>query len=75
MLVDSHTHLNYKAYNKDLEEVINRCKGMKLINVGTTLETSKKAIELALDNNNFYASVGLHPIHVNDEKFNIENPN
>ncbi len=75
MLVDSHTHLNYKAYNKDLEEVINRCKGMKLINVGTTLETSKKAIELALDNNNFYASVGLHPIHVNDEKFNIENYN
>ena len=73
MLIDSHTHLNFKAYNKDREEVISRCnkEGMKLINVGAALATSKMAVDLALKNDNFYASIGLHPIHVKDEEFNI----
>lgn len=72
MLIDSHTHLNFKAYNKDLKEVISRCKDMKVINVGAALETSKRAVDLALENNNFFSSIGLHPIHVKDEEFNIK---
>ena len=57
MLVDTHTHLNFKAYDKDRAEVIDRCQDMKLINIGTVLETSKKAVALALENDNFYASI------------------
>ena len=74
MLVDSHTHLNFKAYDDDLSEVISRCQQVKmaLINVGAALESSQKAVKLAQENQNFYASIGLHPIHVDDEEFNLE---
>jgi len=71
MLFDSHTHLNFQAYSEDLADVIKRCQDfpMSLVNIGAALETSLKAIELAKNNQNFYASLGLHPIHVFDEEF------
>jgi TatD DNase family protein len=73
MLIDSHCHLNFKAYKDDLSEVIGRCHqaGMKVINVGAALVSSDKAVELAIANDNMYAALGLHPIHVYDEKFNL----
>ncbi len=66
MLVDSHAHLNFKAYNKDRSDVITRClqNNMKVINVGSQLPTSQKAVELALQNPDaMYAAVGFHPVH------------
>lgn len=73
MLFDSHSHLNFKAFNDDRAVVIARCKeaGMKVVNVGAALVTSEKAVEIA-DGQNFYASLGLHPIHVFDEEFVVE---
>ncbi|MCX6785883.1 MAG: TatD family hydrolase [Candidatus Komeilibacteria bacterium] len=72
MLIDTHAHLNFRAYDNDREEVIKRCqeKGMAVINVGAQLATSKSAVELAAKNKNFYACLGLHPIHAFDEPFN-----
>ncbi len=74
MLFDSHTHLNFQAYSEDLAEVIKRCQDfpMSLVNIGAALDTSVKAIELAKNNQNFYASLGLHPIHVFDEDFAVD---
>ena len=74
MLIDTHSHLNFKAYDKDRDQVIARCqeKGMAVINVGAQFQTSRTAIELCDDYNNFYAPVGLHPIHVYDEDFEIK---
>jgi len=71
MLVDSHAHLNFRAYNDDLSEVIGRCRklSMKVINVGAAYDTSLKAVDLALVEKDFYAAIGLHPIHVFDEEF------
>ena len=71
MLFDSHTHLNFSAYDEDRDEVILRCQKfpMTLVNIGAAYETSLKAVELAKNNENFYASLGLHPIHVFDEEF------
>lgn len=73
MLIDSHSHLNFKAFAEDLAEVIKRCSDadMKVINVGAAFATSQTAAELAQANQNFYASIGLHPIHVFDEEFKI----
>ncbi|MCD4760585.1 TatD family hydrolase [bacterium] len=74
MLVDSHAHLNFKAYKDDLSEVIGRCHQapMKVINVGAAYDSSLKAANLALAEPSFYASIGLHPIHVYDEEFKVE---
>lgn len=65
-LVDTHAHLNFKAYDKDRAEVVARtlAKDMAVINVGTQYSTSVKALELAKKNDGLYASVGLHPLHL-----------
>lgn len=70
MLIDTHAHLNFEAYDSDLESVVKRCLDfpMAVINVGSQLETSKKAVELT-GHKNFYSSLGLHPIHAFDENF------
>lgn len=64
---DAHTHLQFAAYDEDREDVIARAEvlGVGMINIGTTLETSKNAIELAhkYNNNHVYASIGVHPVH------------
>jgi len=74
MLVDSHAHLNFEAYKDDLSEVIGRClqEQMKVINVGAAYDTSLKAVNLALVEPSFYSAIGLHPIHIYDEEFNVE---
>lgn len=72
MLIDTHAHLNFKAFNEDYEEVILRAEKAQvsaIINVGSNLETSKKAIAIARKHKNIFAAIGLHPIHVKDEEF------
>jgi TatD DNase family protein len=62
---DIHSHLNFTAYDPDREEVIKRAEdaGVGMITVGTQMDTSKKAIELAETHEYMYAAIGLHPIH------------
>ena len=62
--MDTHCHIQFKAFDKDREEVIKKCKevGVILNAVGTQMDTSKKAVELAEAHDNIYATVGLHPI-------------
>ena len=78
MLVDTHSHLNFKAYDKDREEVIQRTQkeGVVCIDVGTKYETSKNAIELAEKNDGIYAAIGMHPIHIKTDllKLKMDSP-
>jgi len=64
-IIDTHAHLNFKAYQQDLEAVIQRTLngGMLAINIGTKYETSQRALEIAEKYEGIYASVGLHPIY------------
>jgi TatD DNase family protein len=57
--------LNFSDYEADLPEVLARMDEAQVsaIVVGTTAETSKKAVELATKHDNIWAIVGLHPIH------------
>ncbi|HRY37028.1 MAG TPA: TatD family hydrolase [Candidatus Magasanikbacteria bacterium] len=66
MLFDSHCHLQFKAYKDDFDQVLKRCeeKQMLLNVVGSQIDTSVRAVELAQKYENIYASVGLHPIHL-----------
>ena len=64
MLFDTHTHVQFEEYDADREEVMARAReeGVWMLNVGTNLAYSQKAIALAhtcLEG--VYASVGLHP--------------
>jgi len=65
MFFDSHTHLNLAAFDEDREEIIKKTleQGVFMINIGTCYETSKKAVEIAQQYENCWATVGLHPSH------------
>ena len=62
--IDSHCHINDIKFAKDLEAVISRAlkSGInQIICVGTDLKSSEKAIEIANNYSNIYATCGVHP--------------
>ncbi|KKQ20379.1 MAG: Hydrolase, TatD family [Candidatus Nomurabacteria bacterium GW2011_GWA1_37_20] len=73
--IDIHSHVNFKAFDEDRDEVIKRTleNDTWMINVGTQADTSRKAVEMANQyKEGVYAIIGLHPIHTgvsyHDEK-------
>ncbi|MBM4405794.1 MAG: TatD family deoxyribonuclease [Chloroflexi bacterium] len=63
MLSDSHTHLDHYTGN-EIAGMVQRARDAGvgiIINVGTTIQTSRKAIALAAANDIVYAGVGIHP--------------
>ncbi|MGL4383639.1 MAG: TatD family hydrolase [Bacilli bacterium] len=69
-LFDTHTHLNDKVYQEDLDSYINDLKqaGLKkAICVGYDPQSNAKAIAIAQAYPNFiYAAIGFHPTSLND---------
>jgi len=61
---DTHAHLDYPDYAPDLPEVVARAQGAgiaKIISIGTSLDSSERAIRLAEKFPNVFAAVGWHP--------------
>ncbi|MFA5714510.1 MAG: TatD family hydrolase [Candidatus Paceibacterota bacterium] len=69
MIFDTHAHLNFSEFEKDREDLIREClgSGIGMINVGTNFQSSNKAFEIAENNPNIFASVGLHPLNIDSE--------
>ncbi len=64
MLIDTHCHLDFKDFDHDRDDVINRAlkAGVtKIINVASSVEGSHRAVELANRYDMVYATVGVHP--------------
>jgi len=69
MLIDTHAHLDYKDYDPDRAEVIARAveAGVtEIISIGTRLDSSARAVELAENFPNIWATVGIHPCDVDE---------
>jgi len=67
MLIDTHAHLNFNAFENDFDKVIkgSLAEDIWMINVGTKYETSKRAVEIAEKcKEGVFAAIGLHPIHL-----------
>ncbi len=63
-MIDTHTHLDFKEFDRDREETIKRffdLGGEKLVNVGCNLASSEQSAELADKHENIFASIGIHP--------------
>lgn len=68
-LVDTHCHLNMKAFAPDLKQVIQRAQaaGVAYILVpGFDMESNRQALRLAKENPMIYAAIGVHPHHAAD---------
>lgn len=64
MLIDSHAHLEMKEFDSDRRQVIERAAlvGVEyIITVGTNLALSRKALSIAHQYQNIYATAGIHP--------------
>jgi TatD DNase family protein len=64
MLIDTHCHLDFKDFDNDRDLVLSRSRdhGISIIiNVGSSIEGTKRSIEIAEKNDFVYAAAGIHP--------------
>jgi TatD DNase family protein len=68
MLIDSHVHLaSYDS--QEVSEIVRRASGAKvevIITASTTLESSRRSVELARIFPTVYAGIGIHPNRLRD---------
>lgn len=72
--IDIHCHLNLEQFNLDYNDAITRArgKGVGMIVVGTNYQTSLKAIKIAEENPDIWATIGLHPVEIPCEQFDYD---
>ena len=73
--IDIHSHVNFKAFDEDRDEIIRRAleNDTWVINVGTQADTSRVAVEIANQYpEGVYAIIGLHPIHTGASYHDIQ---
>jgi TatD DNase family protein len=69
MLVDSHAHIQLSQFDRDRHDVLQRAKSAgieQILVVGFDLKTSQQAVELAMNTENLWATVGMHPHDAKD---------
>ena len=73
MIIDSHCHLDYEPLVNNINQVLLNAKKNNITNlltIGTSLESSKKVLEIVEKYENIYGTIGIHPNsttdHLND---------
>ena len=64
MLTDTHAHLDFPEFSDELEAVVKRAADAgvnRIITIGTSLEGSRRALEIARRFENVYCAIGIHP--------------
>jgi TatD DNase family protein len=64
MFVDTHCHLDFDDFAKDRGDILVRAKRagvQQMVTIGIDLSSSRRAIALAENNGEIYATVGIHP--------------
>ena len=71
---DIHSHLQAAQFDQDREGVLRRLKesGTYTIAIGTDIDSSRRAVELAEANEGIYACIGVHPVDDPKRKFEKE---
>src|SRR5213080_194137 len=74
MLIDTHAHLDFPDFASDLEDVLRRANDAgvtRIITIGTSLESSRRAIELAEKHPAVFAAIGVHPTSVEEAEDDV----
>jgi len=69
VLIETHAHLDYPDFAHDLDDVIRRANEAgvtRIVTVGTSVESSRRAIELAEKHSAVFAAIGVHPTSVEE---------
>lgn len=62
--IDIHCHLDFPDYGVGIDAVLERMRESEVgaITIGTDIESSKRAVEIANQNENVWSCIGVHPI-------------
>ena len=64
MIIDSHCHLDYEPLINNIDQILLNAKKnniAKLLTIGTSLESSKKVLDIINKYSNVYGAIGIHP--------------
>ena len=77
MLIETHAHLDYPDFAPDFDEVIQRANEAgvtRIITIGTSIESSQRAVELAGKYSSVYAVIGVHPSYAEQAGDDVMTP-
>lgn len=77
MLIDTHAHLDYPDFAADFDDVLRRATDAgvtRIITIGTSVESSRRAVNLAEKYPNIFAVIGVHPTYVEESGEDVITP-
>jgi TatD DNase family protein len=77
MLIETHAHLDYPDFAPDFDDVLRRATEAgvtRIITIGTSLESSLRAVALADKFPNVFAVIGVHPTYVEESGDDVITP-
>ena len=76
-IVETHAHLDYPDFAPDFDDVLRRANEAgvtRIITIGTSIESSRRAIELAEKYPNIFAVIGVHPTYAGETPDDVMTP-
>ena len=77
MLIETHAHLDYPDFGGDLDEVLRRATDAgvtRILTIGTSVESSRRAVDLAEKYPNIFAVIGVHPTNAEEAGEDVMTP-
>jgi TatD DNase family protein len=77
MLIETHAHLDYPDFADDFNDVLRRATEAgvtRIITIGTSVESSRRAVDLAEKYPNIFAVIGVHPTYVEESSEDVITP-
>ncbi len=77
MLIETHAHLDYPDFAPDFDDVLRRATEAgvtRILSIGTSIASSRRAIDLAEKNSNVFAVIGVHPTNVDESAEDVITP-
>jgi TatD DNase family protein len=77
MLIETHAHLDYPDFASDFDDVLQRANDAgvtRIVTIGTSVESSKRAVDLASKHQNIFAVIGVHPTYAEEAEEDVIAP-
>ena len=77
MLIETHAHLDYPDFAPDFDAVLQRATDAgvtRILTIGTSVESSRRAVDLAEKYPNIFAVIGVHPTYVDETAEDVTTP-
>ena len=77
MLIETHAHLDYPDFAGDFDDVLRRATEAgvtRIITIGISIESSRRAVDLAEKYPHIFAVIGVHPTYVEESGEDVITP-